>query len=341
MHFSTLLLAAGTAGLAFAAPLERTSKRSNKLQFFGINESGPEFGTNNIPGTLGTDYVWPTLSTIDTFVNKGMNVFRVNILMERLVPTSMTGACDAAYLADLTKTVKYITDKGAYAMIVPHNYGRYNGNIIQSTSDFKAFWTTMAEKFKANQKVIFDTNNEFHDMPGSLVADLNQAAINGIRAAGATTQYITIEGNAYTGAWTWTSTAGTDGKTNADTMGSLTDSADKLIYQMHQYLDSDGSGTSETCVSATVGSERLKAATQWLRTNKKVGLVGEFAGGANDVCQSAVKDMLKYMDNNADAWSGALWWAAGPWWGNDYIFSMEPDTGKSYSAYLDTIMAYA
>jgi hypothetical protein len=37
-----------------------------------------------------------------------------------------------------------------------------------------------------------------HDMDQSLVVNLNQAAINGIRAAGATSQYITVEGNDWT-----------------------------------------------------------------------------------------------------------------------------------------------
>jgi endoglucanase len=40
-------------------------------------------------------------------------------------------------------------------------------------------------------------------MDNSLVLRLNQAAIDGIRAAGATSQYIFIEGNSWTGAWTW------------------------------------------------------------------------------------------------------------------------------------------
>lgn len=266
-----------------------------------------------------------------------MNVFRVNILMERLIPTSMTGSMDSAYLSSLTETINYITQAGAYAMIVPHNYGRYYDEIITSTSDFGAFWKTVATSFKSNSKVIFDTNNECryyviifhifsntivtdHDMSGTLVAELNQAAITAIRSAGATSQYITVEGNAYTGAWTWTTATGTDGKTNAATMADLTDSADKIIYQMHQYLDSDGSGTSETCVSSTIGSERLEAATQWLKDNNKLGMIGEYAGGNNDQCKSAVKDMLSYMDDNSDVWTGALWWAAGPWWG-DYIVS--------------------
>jgi len=51
-------------------------------------------------------------------------------------------------------------------------------------------------------------------MSTALVVQLNQAAINGIRAAGAK-QVINVEGNAWTGAWTWTTSKGTDGKTNA------------------------------------------------------------------------------------------------------------------------------
>lgn len=40
-------------------------------------------------------------------------------------------------------------------------------------------------------------------MDNSLVAQLNQAAIDGIRDAGATSQYIFVEGNSWSGAWTW------------------------------------------------------------------------------------------------------------------------------------------
>lgn len=160
MRFSTLLMAAGTASVALSSPITSIAKRVSKLQFFGVNESGPEFGTGNIPGVYGTDYTWPTLSTYDTFIADGMNMFRINILMERLVPTTMTGTLNAAYLGNLTQQVNYITGKGAYAVICPHNYGRYNGNIITSTSDFQAFWKTVATQYKGNAKVVFDTNNE-------------------------------------------------------------------------------------------------------------------------------------------------------------------------------------
>jgi len=229
--------------------------------------------------------------------------------MERLTPT-LTSPLDAAYLGNLTQQIEYITGKGAYAMIQPHNYGRFNGAVITDVAGFKTWWTNVAAPFKDNGLVVFDTNNEYHDMDQKLVFDLNQAAIEGVRAAGATTQYITPEGNSWSGAWTWVSSG------NAASLVNLKDPADKLVFQMHQYLDTDGSGTHAECVSATIFSERLRAATQWLKENKKQGVIGEFAGGVNEQCVAALKDGLAYLGQNSDVWLGALWWAAGPWWGD-------------------------
>ncbi|CAL5873042.1 uncharacterized protein PFLUO_LOCUS7311 [Penicillium psychrofluorescens] len=326
----TPLLVASAASLALAAPRSH-SKRSSSFVWFGSSESGGEFGSENIPGALGTDYIWPDTAGIQTLRNAGMNIFRVPFLMERLVPTEMTGSPNQTYLAGLVSTVEFITSTGAYAIIDPHNYGRYYGNIINSTNDFAAFWTTVARQFASNDKTVFDTNNEFNTEDQTLVLNLNQAAINAIRAAGATSQYIFVEGNSWSGAWTWTSI-----NTN---LVSLTDPQNKIVYEMHQYLDSDGSGTSDVCVNTTIGQNRIEDATQWLQQNGKLGFLGEFAGGANSVCQSAVTGMLDYLQENGNVWLGASWWSAGPWWA-DYIFSMEPPSGTAYTYYLDVLSAY-
>lgn len=126
-------------------------------------------------------------------------------------------------------------------------------------------------------------------------------------------------------------------------MGQLTDSAGSngslLVYEMHQYLDSDGSGTSATCVNSTIGQNRLAAATQWLQQNGKRGILGETAGGANSVCIQALTGMFQYMEDNTDAWLGWLWWGGGPWWGN-YIYSMEPPSGTAYTGVLPSISQF-
>lgn len=256
--------------------------------------------------------------------------------MERLAPDEMTATLDAAYLANLTTVVNYITDAGKYAVLDPHNYARYNGDIISSTADFQTFWTNVATEFADNAKVVFDCNNEPHDMStDTQTAELMQACVDGVRAAGATTQYIFVEGTSYTGAWTWTTSG------NSDNMGSITDTVDNLlVYEMHQYLDSDGSGTSATCVSTTIGEERVADATTWLRENNKIGIIGEFAGGNNTDCETAVTGMLDYLQENSDVWIGAMWWGAGPWWA-DYMYSMEPPSGFGYDAYKTILSNYA
>ncbi|KAF1833352.1 glycoside hydrolase [Decorospora gaudefroyi] len=366
MLFNNLLAAAALASTAFAVPSERRQNSDRKMKWFGINESGAEFGEKNFTGVYGREYIWYDFNTIDQFMAEGMNMFRLNfreyslslstltssptpplpptvqklenlltnsIVMERLTPGSLTAPLDPLYMGNLTEQINYITSKGAYAMIQPHNYGRFLGNIITDTAGFKTWWTKVAAPFKDNELVVFDTNNEYHTMPQQLVFDLNQAAIDGIRAAGATKQYITPEGNSWSGAWTWISSG------NAASLINLRDPQDKLIFQMHQYLDSDGSGTSPNCVSGTVLSERLMAATRWLKQNRKQAVLGEFASGVNAQCIAALKDGLAYMGQNSDVWLGSIWWAAGPWWG-DYMYSMEPPNGPAWTGILPVIKGY-
>lgn len=131
---------------------------------------------------------------------------------------------------------------------------------------------------------------------GDLVLKLNQAAIDGIRSVGASSQYIFAEGNAWTGAWTWVD--------QNDGMKALSDPADKIIFDMHQYFDANG-GSSQTCVNSTIGQERVTSATQWLRTNGKLGIIGEFSGYNDTTCKAAVAGMIEFLNQNSDVWTGA------------------------------------
>lgn len=138
-----------------------STRRATGLRFVGVNEAGAEFGSAHLPGIYNTDYTFPDPDSINTFIDKGFNIFRVPIAMERLTPTGLTGALDSAYLGHLKDTINLITGAGAYAVIDPHNFGRFNGAIITSTTDFQSWWTKVAAQFKGNGKVIFDTNNEY------------------------------------------------------------------------------------------------------------------------------------------------------------------------------------
>jgi endoglucanase len=287
-----------------------------------VNQSGAEFGNTVIPGTWGTDFIFPAPSSIDYFVGQGFNFFRVTFLMERMVPPAggITGPFDEAYLTNYTDVINYITDKGAYAAIDPHNYMIYNGQAISSTSEFQTFWTNLAGQFKSNDHVIFDVMNEPNGIAASTAFELNQAAVNGIRASGATTQLILAEGTSWTGAWTWVSSG------NGAVFAALEDPYNNIAIEMHQYLDSDGSGTNAICVNNTIGVDRLADATAWLQQNKMKGFLGEIGAGSNADCIAAVSGAMCAMQQSG-VWIGASWWAAGPWWGPTYFTSIEPPTG--------------
>lgn len=76
MLFQNVLAAAALVSSAFAAPSQE--KRQNKLEWFGINESGAEFGEKNFTGVYGKEFIWYDLKTIDQFMEQGMNMFRLN-----------------------------------------------------------------------------------------------------------------------------------------------------------------------------------------------------------------------------------------------------------------------
>ncbi|KAG6003090.1 hypothetical protein E4U21_002393 [Claviceps maximensis] len=305
--------------------------RDSKLKWLGVDESSAEFAPEMKPGVEGHDFRFPDEASIDGLIKEGYNIFRIPFLMERMAAPALTSPLQDKYLAGITQIVKLITKQGKHAIVDAHNYGRYNGEIITDTKAFQTFWKNVASTFRDDDKVIFDLNNEFYGLDQSLVLQLNQAGIDGVREAGAKTQYIMAEGNSYSGAWTWA--------TVNDNLKNLVDPEDKLIYQMHQYFDTDGSGGSTECVSSTAGAERVASATKWLRDNNKVGVIGEFAGGANAQCKAAVESMLDHLEDNSDVWLGALWWGAGPWW-SGYRYDFQAPDGIAYQYYDAVLKKY-
>ncbi|KFB70065.1 glycoside hydrolase family 5 protein [Candidatus Accumulibacter vicinus] len=293
------------------------------LQWRGVNLSGAEFGEKHLPGTYGRDYIYPSVSSVDYFKAKGMNLVRLPFRWERLQP-SLNQPFDIAELARLQSFVSGVTAKGVAVLLDPHNFARYQGQILGSSglsyAAYADFWSRLSALFKDNPRVLFGLMNEPHDMPTETWVNAANAAIQGIRATGATNT-IMIPGNAWTGAWSWTQNW--YGTPNAEAMKKIVDSGNNIVFEVHQYLDSDSSGTSATCVSTEIGVERLKNFTEWLRINRKRGFLGEFAGANNETCKQAVSNMLTNVEANADVWLGWAWWSAGPWWG-DYMFSIEP-----------------
>ncbi len=316
-------------GRAASAPPAATTvvppSTTTPLAFRGVNLAGGEFGSA-IPGADGVDYQFPNNGEIDYFVSKGMNTFRIGFLWERLQPTAY-GSFVNAYVAQLDALVTHATAKNANVILNPHNFARYYGNTVGGAqvpnAVFADLWSKLATRFKGNSHVMFNLVNEPNSMPTEQWVGAANAAIAAIRAAKAPNTII-VPGNAWTGAFSWYSTD--YGTSNAVAMLNITDPANNIVFEVHQYLDGNAAGEGADCVNATIGSARLAPFVKWLRDNGKKGFVGELAGGDNTTCNSAVTDMLTYMTGASDVLVGWLWWAAGPFWG-DYIFTLEPKNG--------------
>jgi endoglucanase len=317
-----------------------------QVLYTGVNLSGAEFGASNLPGTFGTDYTYPTNAEVDYYVGKGMNTFRLPFRWERLQPTA-NSAFNAAELGRLNAFINYATSKGATVILDPHNFARYyppssniessSTNIVGSStvpnSEFADFWSRLATTYKNNTRVVFNLMNEPNTMPTEQWVSASNAAISAIRSAGAN-NLILVPGNGFTGAWTWSSNS--YGTPNATAMLSVTDPSNNYAFDVHQYLDTDGSGTSATIANndPTIGAQRLAGFTQWLHDNHRRGFLGEFAvagstigSGPTQIGDEALQNMLNVVQTNSDVWLGWTWWGGGPWWANSYIFRLDPVSG--------------
>jgi len=313
---------------------------AEKLEYVGVNESCGEFGEGELPGIYNKHYIYPNIDAIKTTIEQGMNVFRINFRWERF-QHELFGEFNEFDITEYKKVVDATTAEGATVILDPHNYARYNGNIIGSEEvpieAFVDFWTKLAEIFKDNEKVWFGLVNEPHDMETDDWFKAARAAVDGIRATGAKNN-ILIPGNGWTGAWSWGKEAWY-GEANADVSLRYFSSEDEnILFEVHQYFDTDYSGTHDTCVQRPC-QNNLKEFVEWLKTNNLKGWVGEIGGTLNDECKECIEEVLEYLQENRDVIKGVQWWAAGPWWGHNAL-SIEPNAEKAFPGQMAWLKPY-
>jgi endoglucanase len=265
----------------------------------------------------------------EQLITKQINLFRVAFLLERMCPLAygLGSKFNETYFGFYNDAINYITvTKGAYAILDPHNYMRYNdpsqqpatGSVIGNTTDpnaattaqFGEFWQELAGRYKNNSKVIFGIMNEPHDMPTSLVLADDQAAINGIRASGAK-NLIIAPGNGYTGGHAWTTSSQGDDP-SSEWMYKITDPLNNTAFDIHEYLDSDFSGGHLNCSSPA--PTYLAPLTAWLKEYGFKAMITEFGAANGTECKPYIDGIIKYMAQNEE-YIGWTAWAAGPIWG--------------------------
>jgi len=288
----------------------------------GVNIAGFEFGCPNTAGNYTASLVKPPLTSqgyadgigqMKHFVtNDGLNVFRLPVCRQYLVGNELGATLDANAIAVYDQLVEGCLATGAYCLIDIHNYARWNNEIIGQSSgavtndQFASVWYQIAAKYKSHSKVIFGVMNEPHDLDVPTWATSVQYAVTSIRDAGATSQMILLPGTSFTSVANFVSlgsAAALSAVTNLD--GNYTN----LIFDVHQYLDSNGSGTHADCV--TNGVTNLDNLATYLRSNGRQAFLTETGGGNTASCFTDVCAELDGMNYNADVYLGWIGWAAG------------------------------
>ncbi|MFY0449205.1 glycoside hydrolase family 5 protein [Xanthomonas codiaei] len=323
------------------AALPQAQAQSGALRYAGINLSGAEIASAKRPGIINVDYRYPAASEYQHFADTGMNVVRLPIAWERLQPKAQ-GELDPAQLALIRQAVANAKAANMVLILDIHNYAKYYGQKIGTArvpiKTLTDLWRRLAVAFKSDNAVMFGLMNEPYDIAPQNWAAAAQASIDSIRATGAN-NVILVPGALWSGAHSWYSTIA--GQSNAVALATIRDPLNRYAIEVHQYLDTDSSGTSAACVSATIGSERLRSFTGWLRSQRKRGFLGEFGASSNPTCMRALDDMLRYLEANRDVWIGSSVWAAGAWWRADYPFTLQPDANGRDKPQLSILSAHA
>ena len=292
----------------------------------GINEASGEFGI----GRYSFKYVYPGKDRIDWAAAQGFSIVRIPFLYQNIQSASGAPLNEIA-MRFLDVVIDECATKQTVCLLDMHNYGSYYldmsateqglpGSVGTSNTRIAALWALIANRYGANPYVWFGLMNEPNKQSALDWVKTSNAIAAAIRATGSTNK-IVFSGTAWDGAWKW------DASGNAEQMLKAYDPANNFAFEGHQYLDSDGSGTSPICV---IGSgKRLIPFTDWLVKNGLQGIIGEIGWAANPSCTAEAGALLDHWISSIGTGSkggyiALTYWSAGPWWQDSYMYLVEP-----------------
>lgn len=288
----------------------------------GANLPSATFAAQTIPGTIDQDYFYPDASDLKYYTGLGMNAIRVGFIWERLQP-ELDRPLDQSEAERLEAAVRAVLDQYAVAILDLHNFAHYRGQVIGSPAvplaSFADLWARLAVMFRGNERVKFGLMNEPHDIEAEQWQQAAQAAIGAIRHAGAR-NLILVASAQWDGAAHFVE--------NGDVWKRIDDPAGNLAFEVHQYLDADGSGTQPDCSKAGPALDAIQQVTQWMRGNRRKVFLGEFGVSARPDCLSALSQVLAYIRENPDVWLGWAYFAGGRGWSDDDLLSIAPVGGQ-------------
>ena len=311
-----------TTEVPYPAPTGTFTPRN----FKGVNIAGAE---NYYPSSSQYNYIYPASMELDYFASKGLGLIRMPVQIRRLQPVSYgpldpVGRTDEPAVAGSapgTQTnllaIKAVLDRaltdGLYVVIDPHNYGyildtatntqRLIGSDPEATAQFVDWWIRVSTVFQNYPNVIFGLMNEPNAQTAAQWQSGAAAAISGI-AQVTTARWVFIPGTSYTGGHSWVSSGN-----GAAWAGYVPPTGMQIAYEMHEYLDSDYSGSHAVC--AGQGSAPMVAATQWAQTNNAKIWIGEIGWSQDPSCPPDATNLMGYFTANEPTYLGWAYWVGG------------------------------
>ncbi len=265
-------------------------------------------------------------------------------------------------IVDMHDYMRYETNLSQYA----NNSNTTDEAIIDtagepSSAQYAAAWASIAAAVDQNltpaqsKLVIFELMNEPHNMNKPLIStgdegpqavlDLENAAITSIRAQekadNAAAHTIMLDADWYTGMHSWAEPVPdyTNAPSNATvfTASNIKDPAKNYVLDLHQYLDSDFSGTHNDCQSnqdiQSIINQLVAPPPQgqdfldWLSNNKMKVFLGEFGAGNGVNCEADMSTILSFVNqhayNGTYGFVGFSAWSTGHAWGG-YLLNISP-----------------
>ena len=174
--------------------------------------------------------------------------------------------------------------------------------------------------YKNNQKVIFGLMNDPNGIDSAVWRDICNQVIVAIRQTRAN-NLVLVPPVQWSRVHTWS--ADGYGTPNSVGMLGIVDSANNFAYEVHQFLNPEGSGLTDDCVGPNIGEQFLTEFTAWCRQHGFKAILTEMGIANNDGCRVALTNLLTWLDANANVWSGWTWWSAGPMQ-VDWSYSLQP-----------------
>lgn len=308
-----------------AIPEPEPSTPVGKRTLLGCNIGAGGMGKGAV---YGTNYVYPTTAELELAAEYGMEMLRVPYRLYRIFDPK-TGAIDPnvpkliavldkAEELGFTKVVLSDHGFGKGPFIDPATGNGTDISVEQVPAIVEAF-TRAFGKYIGKEWFVPSFVNEPHY--NEVWYDVARAFIAEMRKAG-WTNTIVISRNGWAGLHSLS-------EDNADQLATIvaTDPLEKIVIDMHQYVDSDSSGTHYDQVMGTKGTTAdlsMEDARKWLanklgpevamlRARGLTMLLGEWGIPNTKAGAVATEAFIEWLDANSDVIVMAAWWVMSTW----------------------------